>query len=42
MQQITPVYRNQMGSAIGGGLAGYALGGVPGAALGALGGGLLG
>jgi hypothetical protein len=42
MQQITPVYRNQLGSAIGGGLAGYALGGAPGAALGALGGGLLG
>jgi hypothetical protein len=42
MQQITPVYRNQFGSAIGGGLAGYALGGAPGAGLGALAGGLLG
>lgn len=42
MQQITPVYRNQLGGAIGGGLAGYALGGSTGAALGALGGGLLG
>ena len=42
MQQITPVYRNQFGSALGGGMAGYALGGPAGAALGALGGGLLG
>jgi hypothetical protein len=37
-----PIYRNQAGSAISGGLAGYGLGGAPGAALGAIGGGLLG
>lgn len=42
MQQITPVYRNQMGSLIGGGLTGYAIGGGPGAAIGAGLGGLLG
>ncbi len=42
-QQVSqPIYRNQAGSAISGGLAGYGLGGVPGAALGAIGGGLLG
>jgi hypothetical protein len=35
MQQITPVYRNQFGSALGGGLAGYSLGGPTGAAIGA-------
>jgi hypothetical protein len=42
MQQITPVYRNQLGSAIGGALTGYALGGGPGAGVGAIAGGLLG
>jgi len=37
-----PIYRNQAGSAISGGLAGYGLGGPLGAGVGALAGGLLG
>ena len=43
-QQVSqPIYRNQAGSAISGGLAGYGLGGGPlGAGVGALAGGLLG
>ena len=45
MQQVTPVYRNQMGNVLGGALTGAALGGMSGSGLGAgvgaaLGGGL--
>lgn len=42
MQQTTPVYRNQLGSALAGALGGYAVGGTTGAAVGGLLGGVAG
>lgn len=41
MQTTQPIYRNQLGGALGGGALGYSLGGPVGAGIGAIGGGLL-